>query len=149
MLINIKKKFLTLNEEPPLSLYGSCKKCGQSRSHYRWCQSCERNQCEENFSNWTSGNEIIDEFLQSSQLNSTRPQTFLEWIPFERLENIKYLDEEFYKPSRSTIYSAIWIDGPRILWNEENEQYERSKIQVLVKMYNKDQVNKILNEVNK
>ncbi|CAB5347414.1 unnamed protein product [Rhizophagus irregularis] len=134
-------------QEPPLSLHGICKKCGQSRSHYRWCQSCERNQCKENFSNWTSGNEIIDEFLQSSQLNSTRPQTFLEWIPFERLENIKYLDEEFYKPTRSTIYSAIWIDGPRILWNEENEQYERSKIQVLIKMYNKDQVNKIINEL--
>ncbi|CAB4427440.1 unnamed protein product [Rhizophagus irregularis] len=38
-------------------------------------------------------------------------------------------------------------NGPRILWNEENEQYERSKIQVLIKMYNKDQVNKIINEL--
>src|SRR3954451_23593530 len=129
-------------ENSPISEYGICIKC-KKRSHYQWCQQCERKQCKENFTKWTSGNEEIDHFLQNSQLNSINPQTFLEWIPYDRLQNIKYLD----KASRSTLYSAIWTDGPKILWNQKNQEYKRSKIKVLVKMYHKDQINEILKEV--
>ncbi|PKC58837.1 kinase-like protein [Rhizophagus irregularis] len=129
--------------EPLKLLYGICMKCGQRRSYYRWCILCERKQSEENFKNWTSGNNDIDEFIKHSQFYSSGPQTFLEWIPFNRLENIKYLS----KASRSTVYSAIWKDGPRILWNHQNQEYKRSKTQVLVKLYHEDQVNEILNEL--
>ncbi|EXX63531.1 Bck1p [Rhizophagus irregularis DAOM 197198w] len=118
-------------------------KCGQRRSYYRWCILCERKQSEDNFKNWTSGNNDIDVFIKHSQFYSSGPQTFLEWIPFNRLENIKYLS----KASRSTVYSAIWKDGPRILWNHQNQEYKRSKTQVLVKLYHEDQVNEILNEL--
>ena len=120
-------------------------KCNQPRSHYQWCQSCERKQCEENFANW-SGNKDIDKFLQDTQLNSTGPQTFLEWIPFDKLDDINIL----HVTSRSTLYSAFWKDGP-ILWDQQNEQYKRSKIQVTIKLYkgsdDSDQINEILNEV--
>jgi len=67
----------------------------------------------------------------------------LEWIPFEKLKNINC----FKVASRSTLYSAVWIDGPRILWDQQNQEYKRSEIQVLVKLYDEDQVYKILNEV--
>ena len=123
--------------------YGICIKCGKERSHYQWCQPCERKQCQENFAKWTSGNDEIDQFLQNSQLNSTGPQTFLEWIPFEKLKSVKYIKIGI----RSTLYSADWTDGPRILWDQQNQEYKRSKIQVLVKLYDEDQVNEILNEV--
>ncbi|RGB27447.1 kinase-like domain-containing protein [Rhizophagus diaphanus] len=129
--------------EPLKLLYGICMKCGQRRSYYRWCILCERKQSEENFKNWTSGNNDIDEFIKHSQFHSSGPQTFLEWIPFNRLENTKYLS----KASRSTVYSAIWKDGPRVLWNHQNQEYKRSKAQVLVKLYHEDQVNEILNEL--
>ena len=32
----------------------------------------------------------------------------LEWIPYNRLKNIEYLD----KGGFGTIYKAIWLDGP-------------------------------------
>ncbi|GES75241.1 kinase-like domain-containing protein [Rhizophagus clarus] len=132
-----------------ITLYGTCIECKQQRSHYRWCQSCERKQCEENFKNWTSGNERIDTFLRDAQLNSTRPQTFLEWIPFDKLGNINILNSKSGNRSR-TVYSAIWKDGPRI-WNQQNEKYERVKTKVIIKL-NKDnddinQINEILNEL--
>ncbi|CAG8518934.1 11174_t:CDS:2, partial [Funneliformis caledonium] len=127
--------------------YGTCMKCEQLRSHYRWCQRCVRTQCYKNFANWTSDNEEIDKFLKFSQLNSISPQTFLEWIPYEKLERIKQVSITSYKATRSTVYSADWMDGPRIVWDQKIEEYKRSKIRVLVKLYDKDQVNEILNEL--
>ncbi|GBB91011.1 hypothetical protein RclHR1_01810014 [Rhizophagus clarus] len=132
-----------------ITLYGMCMKCKQQRSHYQWCQSCERKQCEENFVNWTSGNKEIDKFLQDTQLNSTKPQTFLEWIPFEKLKNINILDT-IPGNTRSTIYSAIWKDGPRMSWNQENVKYERIETKVAIELYNDDddnQIKKILSEL--
>lgn len=121
-------------------------KCKQSRSHYQWCQPCERKQIEENLTKWTSGNKEIDEFLRETQFNSIKPQTFLEWIPFDKLENISIL----CTTSRSTVYSAYWKDGPR-KWDQQNEQYKRSGIQVTIKLYKGsndiDQIDEILNEV--
>ncbi|GBC05287.1 hypothetical protein RclHR1_06150013 [Rhizophagus clarus] len=119
--------------------YYICIKCGKERSHYQWCQPCERKISQESFTKWTSENKEIDKFLQESQLNSTKPQTFLEWIPFEKLENIKYLGN-----SERTLYSAVWMDGPRILWDQQNQEYKRSKVQVLVE---EKQVNEILDEL--
>jgi hypothetical protein len=130
------------------TLYGTCIECKQPRSHYRWCQSCERKQCEENFENW-SGDEKIDTFLREAQLNSTRPQTFLEWVPFDKLGNINILNT-ITGNKTSTVYSAIWKDGPRILWNQQNEKYERveTKVTIINKNSNDvDQINEILNEV--
>ena len=45
----------------------SCKKCGideYSNVYYKWCKSCQI----DNFTNWTSGNEKIDGFIQEMQL---------------------------------------------------------------------------------
>src|ERR1044072_8076258 len=63
---------------------------------------------EQNFDKWTSGNEFINRFIQETQLNNGSGKQILEWIPYNRLENIKYLD----KGGFSTIYEAIWLDGP-------------------------------------
>ncbi|PKY48086.1 kinase-like protein [Rhizophagus irregularis] len=128
-------------------LYGTCIECKQPRSHYQWCQPCERKQCEKKIKNWTSGDKKIDAFLRDAQYNSTRPQTFLEWIPFDKLENILDIKSE---NKTSTIYSAIWKDGPRI-WNQQNEIHERIKTEVIIKL-NKDknddvQIKEILNEL--
>ncbi|CAI2181944.1 1546_t:CDS:2 [Funneliformis geosporum] len=65
---------------------------------------------------------------------STNPQTFLEWIPYDKLERIKHVNITSYKASRSTVYSADWIDGPRIVWDQKIEEYKRSKIRVLIKL---------------
>ncbi|GES75236.1 kinase-like domain-containing protein [Rhizophagus clarus] len=131
------------------TLYGTCIECKQPRRHYQWCQPCERKQCVENFKNWTSGDERIDKFLQDAQFCSTRPQTYLEWIPFDKLGNINVLNTNSGNKT-STVYSAIWKDGPRIMWDQRNEKYERAETKVTI--VNKDgddndQINEILNEL--
>jgi hypothetical protein len=60
-----------------------------------------------NFLNWTSGNNFIDKFIQESQLNAKYTNQILEWIPYNRLKNIEYVD----KGGFGTIYKAIWLDG--------------------------------------
>ncbi|GES93923.1 kinase-like domain-containing protein [Rhizophagus clarus] len=39
---------------------GLCKKCKQPNIHYDWCQSCNAKYSQQNFKNWTSGNNEID-----------------------------------------------------------------------------------------
>ena len=45
----------------------------------------------------------------------------LEWIPYNKFKDIKYLD----KGGFSTIYKAIWLDGPFRNWNENENKLER------------------------
>ena len=45
----------------------------------------------------------------------------LEWIPYNRLTNIKYLAEGGF----STVYNAIWLDGCILSWDYDNKQWNR------------------------
>ncbi|PKY28028.1 hypothetical protein RhiirB3_443998 [Rhizophagus irregularis] len=73
--------------------------------------------CENYFSNWTSGNDVIDNLIQKCQLETTRPNVIVEWIPHSNLENIKYLT----KGGFSEIYIAHWIDGTYNEWDSEKK----------------------------
>ena len=77
---------------------------------------------ENNFDKWTSGNDFIDRFIQETQLNNGLKKRILEWIPYNRLENIKYLD----KGGFSTIYEAKWLDGPIYEWDGKKKELIRS-----------------------
>jgi hypothetical protein len=46
----------------------------------------------ENFTNWTSGNEVIDNFIREKQLNYNGIGTVFEWIPFSELSDIKEIE---------------------------------------------------------
>jgi hypothetical protein len=46
-----------------------------------------RNYLKANFSNWTSGNDDIDNLIQKCQMKTLMPSNIIEWIPY----NIKYL----------------------------------------------------------
>ena len=41
--------------------YGLCEKCKQPKNNYVWCRVCAFQQ---NFQNWTSGNHLVDKFIQ-------------------------------------------------------------------------------------
>ena len=58
---------------------------------YYWCNQCNAKRFQQDFPNWTSGNNYIDNFIQETQLNAKRPWEVLEWIPYNRLTNINYL----------------------------------------------------------
>ena len=68
---------------------GLCEKCKQPKNAYGWCRICVFQQ---NFQNWTSGNHIVDKFIQKIQLKATQPRELLEWIEYyDRFENVEYL----------------------------------------------------------
>ncbi|RHZ78699.1 hypothetical protein Glove_157g77 [Diversispora epigaea] len=63
----------------------------------------------------------IDEFIQQIQLNANKHQEIIEWIPFEKLENITYLA----KGGFGTAYKANWLDGPIHYRDYEVENWNR------------------------
>src|ERR1043166_6978074 len=104
-----------------LTSYRLCPDCIEPADILRWCKQCNAKRFQQGFHKWTSGNKFIDKFIQESQLNAQNPSYILEWIPYNRLTNVKYLD----KGGFSTVYEAIWLDGPIICWDYENSQLKR------------------------
>src|SRR3954454_7808108 len=94
--------------------YGLCKECNQPNTGGSqpntgedWCQSCNSKHFQQDFNKWTSGNKEIDEFIQNFQLNATRREEVLEWIPYEKFSDIEFLA----KGGFGTVHKAKWIDG--------------------------------------
>jgi hypothetical protein len=81
---------------------------------------------QQNFGNWTSGNDDIDKFIRDSQLSAHfQPdlEKALEWIPYDRFYDIKYIaDEEFGK-----VYSANWIDECIDYWSDWANNWARDQ----------------------
>ncbi|EXX56704.1 Cdc15p [Rhizophagus irregularis DAOM 197198w] len=103
--------------------YGICGECKEPGTGYKWCQSCNAKRLKDNFKNWTSGNKDIDEFIQQSQLNAVHYTKYLEWIPFEKFQNITYIAEGGF----SKIYSAEWPEGYIDHWDIENQKWYREQ----------------------
>src|SRR5436190_24119423 len=103
------------------SKYGLCPECNKPKTSKYWCNQCNGKQFQQDFPNWTSGNNYIDNFIQETQLNAQRSFHVLEWIPYNRLTNIKYLA----KGGFSTVYKAIWLDGRITEWDYDKKQWGR------------------------
>ncbi len=101
---------------------------------------------QQDFSNWTSGNEFIDKFIQESQQNAKYTNHILEWIPYNKFKDIKYLNEGGF----SIIYKAIWLDGPIDYWDHDERKFIRkNNIIVSLKSFKKSSnlSKEFLNEV--
>ena len=97
----------------------SCNKCGEEYSSWRWCKPCQIDNLKGNFTNWTSGNEKIDELIQEMQLKINKYNDIVfEWIPYNQFSDIK----EIGKGGFATVYSAIWKDG-RLKYNEDKTTF--------------------------
>ena len=97
-----------------------CPECNKP-TYLGWCQQCNAKRFQQDFHKWSSGNKFIDKFIQETQLNAKHSTDILEWIPYNRLTNVKYLD----KGGFSTIYKAIWLDGYIQNWDYDNQQWNR------------------------
>ena len=106
---------LILNEELKVRYkkHGLCEECKQPNTGhiyiyilYGWCQSCNAKRFQQNFKNWTSGNHDIDEYIQNSQLKAKCHEEVLEWIEYDKFENVEYLA----KGGFGTTFKAIWED---------------------------------------
>src|SRR5687768_435969 len=68
---------------------------------------CNTIRFQQNFGNWTSGNNDIDKFIQDTQLSVHdyyEISDSLEWIPYDRFDNIECI-------TKDENYKANWIDG--------------------------------------
>ena len=114
-----------------------CVKCDKSYTNIpnKWCKPC---QIKENFTNWTSGNEKIDNLIQETQLKINEPSDIIfEWIPYKNFDDINEINKyDFY-----TIYSAMWKEPGLLFWNYQNENYERLtyRIKVILKCFHNSQ----------
>jgi hypothetical protein len=71
---------------------------------------CQINCLKNNFTNWTSENETIDDLIRKThlQINGCNDIIF-EWIPYNQFENIKKISKGNFT---TKIFSAIWKNGP-------------------------------------
>ncbi|RIA92859.1 kinase-like domain-containing protein [Glomus cerebriforme] len=98
-----------------------CEYCQKECLAALYCEHCIRNYLKGNFINWTSGNEKIDYLIRKCQLESLTPNRIIEWIPYNKFSNIKYLTSSRY----SEIFTANWIDGSYNKWNPEKQELRR------------------------
>jgi hypothetical protein len=99
-----------------------CPECNKPRISFGWCKECEANAMKENFPYWSSGNKDIDELIRYTQLNATQASDYLEWIPFEKFEMVKYVGSGGF----SNVYSALWMEGPRWIWDDDAQEWTRT-----------------------
>jgi len=107
---------------------GPCKECKQPNTTFYainylnivcgWCQSCNSKHFQQNFKNWTSGNDDVNEFIKKAQLKAKNCRMVLEWIEYDKFRNVEYLA----KGGFGTTYKAIWDDGFIWRWDFENNQ---------------------------
>ncbi|GBB83206.1 hypothetical protein RclHR1_00100010 [Rhizophagus clarus] len=97
------------------------------------------------FTNWTSGNEKIDDLIQEMQLSfNEQSDVLFEWIPYNQFNNVKVIrDDEF-----STTRSAIWSDGP-LYYDTYKFKYTRNKNEsvILKSPHNSQNIDEFLNEI--
>ncbi|POG74114.1 kinase-like domain-containing protein [Rhizophagus irregularis DAOM 181602=DAOM 197198] len=98
-----------------------CETCNQECLATLYCEYCVQNYLKANFSNWTSGNNDIDNLIQKCQIEALHPQMIIEWIPYNNLQNIKYLT----KGGFSEIYTTVWIDGGYTEWDSKEQKLIR------------------------
>ena len=74
---------------------------------------------QQNFKNWTSGNSDVDKLIQESQLNAKNKHEKLEWVEYDRFENIEYVAKRCF----GTVNKAFWKEGWILSWNCETDQW--------------------------
>ena len=105
-----------------------CENCQLECLASSFCELCIRNYLKSNFSNWSSGNNDIDDLIQKCQLETIFPYKVIEWIPYDNFQNIKYLTEGGF----SQIYTADWIGGRYSKWDSIEQQLKRKGTQKVI-----------------
>uniref|UniRef100_U9TNL2 Protein kinase domain-containing protein n=1 Tax=Rhizophagus irregularis (strain DAOM 181602 / DAOM 197198 / MUCL 43194) TaxID=747089 RepID=U9TNL2_RHIID len=103
-----------------------------------------------NFTNWTSGNKKIDDFIQKGQLEIKNyyDDIVLEWIPYNQFNEIK----ETGKNSLITVYSAKWKDGPlykKYNWSGNYTRDSNKKVALKCLHNSQESIDSLINEIKK
>src|ERR1051325_3247055 len=99
-----------------------CNRCNKEYTdakHY-WCRACLKN-----FANFSSENDMIDDFIQEMQLKiNSYDDIIFEWISYDQFNDIKEIDKDDF----SIVYSATW-NGP-LKYDTKTLKYERYRDKV-------------------
>ncbi|PKC50048.1 hypothetical protein RhiirA1_487558 [Rhizophagus irregularis] len=94
---------------------------------------------------------MIDEFIQYTQLKANDSTDYLEWIEFDQFDLIENTNK---RGAFSSIYSAIWMEGPTWNLDEEAKVWTRNgPINVILKRLdnsqniNQDFVNQVIIQI--
>ncbi|RHZ76362.1 hypothetical protein Glove_198g21 [Diversispora epigaea] len=120
-----------------------CNDCLNWHQAIQYCEFCIRKYLENNFENWTSGNNEIDKLIQEFQQKTTAPDRVIEWIEYDKFDDVEHLTEG----ECATIYTAIWNDGSYDKWDPERKILKRFW-GVLKKLNNSNNNNNKKNNVN-
>ncbi|GBC27602.2 uncharacterized protein OCT59_013325 [Rhizophagus irregularis] len=101
---------------------GICGECNEPGTGFMWCQPCNAKRFKENFKNWTSGSEVVDEVIQQSQCNAVHYEKCLEWVPFESIKDVIYVTMS----NGHKLYKAYLSEGKIEYWDIENQKWGRS-----------------------
>src|SRR5581483_5253730 len=136
-----------------------CEKCGEVYTFVEdgWCESCQIDNLKKNFINWTSGNEIVDNYIQEKQQQVYKPNNkIFDWIPYNQLNDIifewiPYNQLNDIKEINNDLYSAIWKDGPLYFCFHKKKYLRKSENQkvTLTYLYNSPNTNEFLKEIKK
>ena len=122
-----------------------CNKCSEECTdiNNKWCKPCQIDNLKGNFTNWTSRNEKIDNFIQEMQLIINSPWDIVfEWIPYNQFSDIK----EIGRGGFATVYSAIWKDGP-LYYIVRYTRHSNCKVALKCLHNSQNITNEFLNEV--
>ncbi|RHZ85757.1 hypothetical protein Glove_60g91 [Diversispora epigaea] len=129
-----------------MSSYEICPECNQEYTNilWKWCKPCNSKHFQNDFNNWTSGNDKIDKLIQDAQLNANYNFQVIEWVPYDRFKDVKQIG----KGGFGTIHYAWRIDGFIWKWDIENKQWKRYSKEVALKTFdNFVNFNDVLNEM--
>src|SRR6185295_20061502 len=100
-----------------------CSVCGKSCKYiFEICRECDVKRLREQFQ--MSGSKEIDAIIQKSQKTATDYGYYWEWIEPTQFKDIKHLADGGF----SSVYTATWIDGPRITKKDDNGHEIRTRL---------------------
>ncbi|RGB24148.1 kinase-like domain-containing protein [Rhizophagus diaphanus] len=136
-------KFYGITRDPESRNYMVVSTCKEKCNHI-----CNAIHFQQNFKNWTSGNNNIDKFIQDTQISDCYTSNILEWIPYDKFLNIKNV-KSITKGGSTNMYEANWIDGYIDKWDYEDQNWKRKEQNMFVILTSLDNMNviKFINEV--
>ncbi|CAB4438005.1 unnamed protein product [Rhizophagus irregularis] len=100
--------------------------------------ACNAIHFQQYFKSWTSGNDYVDKFIQKTQLSAHttyEARNALEWIPYDRFYDIKYIA----KGGFGKVYGANLADGSINKWDYQDWERNNEHKFVALKHLNNSQ----------